>query len=351
MIHLDKHRTIDPHRDYYDVPLEQRFSEYLQWGWKRPHEDRKKVLRRFHRDDGGEKRLTPPQLTAELKRIIPSFTGAVLRRDYNAWPSYVLTRKDMQALFEESVFGRMTGKVVTASDNLLSADHQNLAGHIILIEEQESVEKEGFIASHEGYHASYTGHPNALRRDQYLEQLRSARGLSTEESVRVMIGLDRAIQIDEAGAVISSYDWLQCTTWKPWIPGGSGIYDVKLVKKWYGRFESDFVSELKDSSKNMLGFKLDSARKYGQVSSDLIGVINQHEKDSLAFPAIIKGAIGKISRQLQNPERSEPLSHAMSYVMEALQIVDYVEIMSGELESFCVDILEPQRLRFYGRFG
>ena len=41
----------------------------------------------------------------------------------------------------------------------------------------------------------------------------------------------------------------------------------------------------------------------------------------------------------------------MSYVMEALQIVDYVEIMSGELESFCVDILEPQRLQFYGRFG
>ena len=352
IINLDEHRTIDPHRDYYDLPLEQRFSEYQRWGWRRPYEHRQKVLKQLYENDKGEERLTPEQLTVELRGIIPSFEGVVLRRDYNGWPSYVLTQEDMQALFGEPVFGRVTGKVVVASDSLISPDHQDLAGHIILIGEQESLEKEGFIASHEGYHASHTGYPNALRRDKYHRQLRDTTGLSPEEIVHVMIGLDRAIQIGEAGAVIDSYGWLECRTWKPWIPGGNGArYDANLIKEWYGRFGLDFVTELKNASRNMLGFQLSSARSSGQLSDDLIDAINQHERDSLVFPVTVKEATERMSRRLQNPEGLEPLGYAMSYAKEALQIVDYPEIIDGKLEPFCVDVLEPQRLGSWPGFG
>ncbi len=354
VINLDEHRAIDPNRNYYDLPLEQRFSEYHRWGWRRPSEHRQKVLKQLYQNDEGKKRLTTERLTNELKEIIPSFNGLVLRRDYNAWPSYVIKKEDMQALFGESVFGRVTGKVIVASDNLLSLDHQDLAGHIILIEEQDRLEKEGFIAAHEGYHADHTGYPNALRRDLYHDQLINTSNLPPEEITRVMIGLDRAIQIDEAGAVIASYDWLELRTWKPWIPRGDGIkdcYDNDLVKEWYGRFGTNFVTELKNASRNMLGFQLSSARSSGQFSDDLIDAINQHERDSMAFPMSIREATERMSRQLRNPEGLEPLSYAMSYVEEALQIVDYSEIIGGKLEMFCVDVLEPYRLGSWGGFG
>ena len=354
IIKLDEHRTVDPNRDYYDLPLEQRFAEYQRWGWQKPYEHRQKVLKQLHENDKGEERLTQEQLTDELKGLIPSFDSVVLRRDYNAWPSYVLSQEDMQALFGESVFGRVSGKVVVASDNLLAPDHQDLAGYIILIGEQESLEKEGFIASHEGYHASHTGYPNALRRDQYHGQLRDTTGLSPQEIVRVMIGLDRAIQIDEAGAVIDSYDWLECRTWKPWIPGGDGVhdrYDAEMIKDWYGKFGIEFVTELKNASRNMLGFQLSSARSSGHLPEDLVSEINQHEKDSMIFPVTIKEATEKMSRRLRNPEGLEPLSYTMSYVKEALQIVDYREIIDGKLEPFCVDVLEPHRLGSWPGFG
>lgn len=353
VIKLDEHRTIDPNRGYYDLPLEQRFSEYRRWGWRRPYEQRQKVLKQLSDNDKDwKKRLTPEQLTDELKKIIPSFNGVVLRRDYNAWPSYVLTREDMQALFGESVFGKVTGKVVVASDYLLAPEHQNLAGHIILIEEQESLEKEGFIASHEGYHSSHTGYPNALRRDKYHGQLRDTNGLSPEEIVGVMIGLDRAIQIDEAGAVLDSYKWLECRTWKPYIPGGNGAcYDAELIKRWYGKFGLEFVTELKNASRNMLGFRLSSARSSGQLSDDLIDAINQHERDSMLFPVIVKEATERISRRLRNHEGLEQLGYAMSYVTEALLIADYQEIIDGKLELFCVDVLEPRRLGSWSGFG
>jgi hypothetical protein len=129
IINLDEYRKIDPNRAYYDLPLEQRFVEYHRWGWQRPHKNRQKVLKQLHEHDKEEKRLTPEQLTDELKEIIPSFEGVVLRRDYNAWPSYVLSQQDMHALFGESVLGRVTGKVVVASDKLLAPEHQDLAGN------------------------------------------------------------------------------------------------------------------------------------------------------------------------------------------------------------------------------
>ncbi len=352
VISLDERRTIDPTKDYYDLPLEQRFSEYQRWGWRKPFEHRQKVLKQLYENDSSEKRLTPPQLTDELREIIPSFTGTVLRRDYNAWPSYVLTQEDMQALFGESVFGMVTGKVVVAQDNLLSPKHQHLTGYIILIGEQESLEKEGFIAAHEGYHANHTGYPNALRRDKYQDQLTDTTGLSLEEMVRVMIGLDKAIQIDEAGAVMNSYDWLECRTWKPWIPGGDGAcYDAQLIKKWYGRFGLEFVTELKNASRNMLGFQLSSARGSGLLGDDVIEAVNKHERDSMFFPVTVKEAAERMSRRLRNPESLEALSYAMSYVTEALQIVDYAEIIDGLLEPFCVDVLEPQRLGNFGGFA
>src|SRR3989338_7568222 len=204
IIDLRENSSVDPHRDYYGLPLKKRFEEYHRWIWREASDHRKKVLKPLYDHDKGEQRLTPSELTDELKEMVPSFQGTVLRRDYNAWPSYVIASVDMQALFGDSVFGKVSGKVITAADNLLSPNHHDLAGQIILIGEQESLEKEGFIASHEGNHASRSGYPNALRRDQYLNQLKDTDGLSPEELVRIMMGLDRAIQIDETGAVIDS---------------------------------------------------------------------------------------------------------------------------------------------------
>lgn len=345
----DESKGIDPNKDYYNLSLEQRFSEYQKWAWRRAYGQREKILKQLHENDKGD-RLASKQLTAELKEIIPSFPGVVLRRDYNAWPSYVLSSENMQALFAESVFGRTTGKVVTKSDKLLSPHHQNLAGYIILIEEQDNLEKEGFIAAHEMYHASHTGYPSALRRDQYHNQLRNNHGLSPEETVGVMIGLDRAIQMDEAGAVLSSYEWLELRTWKLWIPGGNGVmYKVDLIKEWYHKFNIE--SELKNASRNLLGFKLSSARSSGSVGPKTVDAINQHERDSMMFPVRIKEATERIAQQSRNPENLEPLSYAISYVNEALQIVDYGEIMNGTLEPFCVDVLEPHRLGNWSGFG
>ncbi len=349
IIRLDERRNLDPHSDYYDLSLEQRFAAYNLWVWKTAYDHRECVLKDLGNADSGDKRPTAKDLTDELKKIIPSFTGTVLRRDYNAWPSYVLTTGDMRSLFGESLFGKVTGKVVVESDNLLSPDHQDLAGYVILIEEQENEEKEGFIASHEGEHAGNSRYPNALRRDQYYSALKQGKFLSSEQAVQTIIGLDEAIQIDEAGAVIDSYRWLECRTWKPWKPGRNDeTYDVSLIKSWWDRFGRDFIGELKESSRNMLGFQLSSFRASGNLNTKVIDNINQHERNSMKFPLIMKQTTERLANKLQNPESLEPLSYAMSYITESLQIVDYSEIIDGTLESFCADVLEPHRL---GRGG
>ena len=106
----------------------------------------------------------------------------------------------------------------------------------------------------------------------------------------------------------------------------------------------DFVPELRNASRNMLGFQLSSARSSVNIDDEAIDAINQHERDSMIFPARVREATINMARKLANPEGLEPLSYAMSYVTEALQIVDYQEVIDKKLEPFCVNVLEPHRL-------
>lgn len=341
-------RPIDPNKDYYALPLEERFAAYLTRDVDRAYDHKHKVLKPVYDNDYRDGRdITPKGLTEELRRLVPSFHGTVLRRDYAGWPSYVLPEADMGLLFPDTAFGTVTGRVITADDNLLAPEHADLAGYLILIAEQQTEEMEAWIARHESYHQDHSRYPNAMRRDQYNARLRDTHSMTLAEIVRTMIALDQAAQIDEAGAVLESYSWAHTRTWKPWKPGRNGEqYDVNLVTRMWEGFDSGFIEEFRNSARNRLGFQLSKARRSGNIDDLTLEAINQHEKNTILFPGRLKRAIENIAERLQNPDGTDPLMYAITYVTEALQILDYKELFDGTLEKFCVKILEPHRLKF-----
>jgi len=326
IIRIGDYKTMNPNNEFYNLPLEARFQKYQDLTHE-IYDKRKTALEPFDKNESSfpEKRLTPEELTAELTGIVPSFDGNVLGRFF--FPSvalhYILEPKEMESLFGESPFGRYTGKVIGDADGLLAPEHSNLSGLVIVQAKQETSEKDRFIASHEAYHSTNFHNPNGVRRDNYAQRLKNANGLSQEELVDIMIGLDQAILIDEAGASIRAYD--------------------SLGDEQRNRFRGEYIQELRDASRNILGFQLNSARISGTLDEPVIQRINQHELASIGFSIVIKQSVENLADTLQNPERLEPLGYAMSYVGEALQILDFDEIPEG-LESLCLEVLEPHRL-------
>lgn len=326
IIQFSDYRSHDCDRNFYELPLEDRFVRYKTIVHE-SYNKREALLEPFSKKESSypKKRLTPTELTEELIEIVPCFKGQVVGRHFFPFVAlhYIVEQDDMESLFGESLFGRYTGKVIGVSDTLLSSEHADLSGLVIVQARQPTQEKDRFIAAHEIYHSNHFHYPNGVRLDNYATKLKDTPGLTAQEIVDIMIGLDRAILLDEAGACVNAYD--------------------SLGDKQRPRFTTEYIQELKDSSRNMLGFKLDAARGSGKLDEETIRKINQHEQASMAFPTIIHQATQKLSRRLENPEDLEPLGYAMSYVAEALQILDFNEIAEG-IESLCVDVIEPDRL-------
>jgi len=333
IIKLSDYRPMDFDREFYDLPLEDRFARYKAFEHQL-YERRKSALEGFSEKETTypKKRLTPAELTEELREIVPSFDGQVIDRFFFPFVAmhYIIEHADMEALFGESPFGRYTGKVIGESDGLLSPDHNGLSGLVIVQAKQPTPDKDRFIAAHELYHSNHFHYPNSERRDKYAERLTDTSGLTPKEIVAVLIGLDRAILIDEAGACIDAYDSL-------------GDEQRHMFLREYGQ-------EVRNSTRNILGFQLSAARSSGNLDEETVSQINQHEQASMAFGRVISQATQNLSHKLQNPENLEPLGYAMSYVGEALQILDFDEIPGG-IESLCVEVLEPHRLNRDISFG
>ena len=347
IIQLSDYRSFDPKKDYYDLSLEERFSRYksLVPGI---YDKKRKVIKPFEKErvsfqDGQlhEERLTPEQLTQELSQILPSFRGRVLGRIFFPINSlhYIVSEEDMHSLFGESPFGKYTGKVVGLHDGLLAFEHEDLSGLVIIQADQGNTDKNRFIADHEYSHSQWFSYPNGLRRDTSALQLRDTSSLSPLEIAELMITLSQAILIDEANACLESYSFL--------------ISDSKSGKSSLGEkvdlFRREYVLEVRNASKNMLGFHLDSLRQSGLIDQEHVALINHYELLSFRFPFEILRVVQTLSRTLTNPECLEPLGYAFSYVCEALQILDFEEVFEGGLEIFCRELMEPYRL--YGRMN
>jgi len=357
IVDLHPYPVSDPQKQYYDYEPKERMSLYNQM-IEPLMELRERALEPFAKKDkcdlkvwrnlgcapecleeqdpahlhGG---LTPEELTEELKQIIPSFDGEVLERRCRPkfFLQYVLSQSDMEKLLGEVPFNNITGKVVTSADGLLAPDYGNLSGYVILQAEQDSPKRYKFILDHELTHSKESHYPNAIRRDQLVGKIRSQEYDDANEYADDLMSLDKSIKIDEAIACMSCFQ-------NDFIPGLSE------------RFKTEFTTELQNSTANMIGMQLDRGRKSGNLDNNKIEEINVYERASMQYPMKLRQAVLNLADKLANPERLEKIGYALSYVSEALIVLDFDEIMDGDtLERFCLEFMEPRRLGGMMRFN
>ncbi len=322
---LDREIAISS-QGYYQLPLEQRLETYVFLVHK-IYDRNAEVLNKFQTGRGytSDSKPDSSQLTAELRDIAPRFNGQVQSRFFHPSVSlhYITDSASMADLFNQSLFGRITGKVIVDGDNVLAAHHRDLSGLVIVQAKMETPERDRHVAMHEVNHAIHSQYPNAKRRDRLASKF--SEDMSVIDRVSTLVGLNEAIIIDEAAASIHPY---------------AGLEEPKAV------FTADYVGEVRDATRNMIGFQLSAIRNSGEVDDFTAARITKHERDSVRVPFAIQNAIESLASRLRNPEKLDPWGYAMSYVEEALQIVDFGEI-STDLERFCLQVLEPHRL--YGR--
>jgi len=326
IIKLDAHRSFDPKKDFYDLPLSDRYEKYSELVIAAA-DKRKGLLKDFADNESSwteEKRLSPEELTEELKSLMPRFDGKVVGRLFPPSDAlhYIVEQEVMDEFFPAGIFERVTGKVICLEDELLAPEWEKLAGLVIMQAKSESEEKDMFIAMHEEHHVYIYHLPNSIRRQQLSGKLTKFRYYPYGKRAEILIGLHQAIQIDETAVIIASYN--------------------SLGDKERQRFRAEFIGEFNDCARRSW-FELDDIRRSGRVTDEVIQRINQYERASMEFPYKVGPMTLRIGSKLMNPERLEPLGYAMSYVTEALQVLDYHEI--DQLEEFCVEVLEPTKLR------
>lgn len=311
------------YRGYYQLPLEQRLGTYILLASK-IYDRNAEILSNFQAEKNypSQDELDFDQLTEEFTSIAPRFKGRVISRLFH--PSialhYIIDSESLETLFNQSVFGRLTGKVIIEDDGVLAPQYKHLSGLVIVQPKMESSAKDRQIAFHEINHAIYSQYPNAKRRDALSAKL--SEDIPTIDRVNTLISLNETIFIDEAAASMHPYK----------ILGGSR-----------GLFKTEYIEEVRGAMRNMIGFQLAAIRSSGDIDDFTVARINTHEIYFMRFPFLIQEAVENLVSRLRNPEKLEPLGYAISYVEEALQILNFNQIAS-DLEHFCLQVLEPYRL-------
>lgn len=329
--------------NYYSLPLHERFERYQEIMWKL-YEESGEILKPYFENwsecirdmrgwppfDPQEMRTIKGFLTDELKRIIPTFNGRVIFRLKSRALHYLIRQDDMRRLFRTSVKGYPIGKVISLNDGLLAEGYEKLAGRVVLVEDRGSAKKNDATTAHEDYHSEYYYYPNGRRRDAYFQLLTSDLVGSPDERAYGLIAFDRATLLDESGACVQEFRG----------------FDRRTER---GRARKEFLRKYTETVKNAKGVEaglgLDQLRKSGELDPETVTDINWYEQASMVLPATIRSATKRFAEQLVNPEGSEPVGYALSYLGEALQILDFHEV-PGLLASLCVDVLEPNRLEF-----
>lgn len=315
-------------KNYYDLALPDRFRVYTALNSQITSRNQS-VLKAFREENGlPPQDLTPDQLTQELRNIIPSFKGRCLGRllDPTVALHYIVDPESMADLFDTSespfhVFSRMTGKVVLENDTLLSPDHQDLAGLVVVQAQMESPEMDWMVAKHEEGHVRYSSHyPNAKRRSTHQDRL--LQRLTPPEQVNTLIALNEAIILDEAGACLRSYAYLS---------------DPKE------RFLEEYLEEVRNSSRNTTRWDLSAIKDRGMVEKGFVERIDKNQTSTFLIPQAIQKTVGNLAAKLTSDGVKNPWTRALLLVEEALQIVDFQEIPT-ELENFCLEVLTPARL-------